>query len=452
MDSPKGERFPGEPTSQPNMQDDDKRPNGPNNQKNAAPGSKSWAGKMRSRIPANRRHQSIIVISILIVGLAIWGAWRYFSIRESTDDAKIDGDIVPVASRVTGTVLAVNVKDYQFVKAGTVLVQLDPTDYKVALAHAKADLAVAQANANAARTGVPVEVVNSESQVDSAEASLQQMQAGMQAAQMEVESTQASLVAAQAHLREAEAGYVKAEQDKARLLKLVEKDEVSRQQYDAVVAAAQEAMAGRDNAAAKVKEADKVVEAARDRLIESQKTVSREEAAVKSAGTAPQRVSISLAQAAAANARVLLAKAEVDQAQLNLQYTSITAPAEGMVSNKTVQLGQVVQSGEIMLSLAPIEGLWVTANFKETQLEKIRPGQRAVISVDALGGQEFAGHVESLSGATSESFSVLPSENVTGNFVKVVQRLSVKIVFERGQDPEYRLRVGMSVEPTIKTD
>jgi membrane fusion protein (multidrug efflux system) len=180
--------------------------------------------------------------------------------------------------------------------------------------------------------------------------------------------------------------------------------------------------------------------------------VEKAKAEVRNARTAPEHVAISRAQADAAYAKVLQAQAAFDQAQLNLQYTSVTAMVDGVVSNRTVQLGQVVQPGEVLLALAPIENLWVRANFKETQLKNIRAGQRAVISVDALGGRKFTGYVKSLSGATSESFSLLPAENATGNFVKVVQRIPVKILFDKGQDPEHRLRVGMSVVPTILTD
>jgi membrane fusion protein (multidrug efflux system) len=414
--------------------------------------TKSQAKKSRSWLPESRRNRWVLAVILLVAVSATWALWRYFSVRESTDDALIDGYIVPVSARVRGTVTAVKVADYQYVKAGTLLVQLDPTDYRIALANAQADLSAAKANAEAATTGVPVESTSSASRVNAAEASLQLALAGVEAAQIQVGGLQQSLAATRALLDQAEANYAKAEKDKSRLKELIAKDEISSQQYDAAVAAAEATKAVRDSASANVKEAEKSVDVARARLSQAQSSVSGARAEVQNAKTAPQHVAISRAQADAAHAKVLQAQAAVDQAELNLQYTSVTARVDGIVSNRTVQLGQVVQSGEVLLALAPIENLWVRANFKETQLKNIRPGQRVYISVDALGGKTFTGRVETISGATAESFSLLPAENATGNFVKVVQRIPVKIVFDKGQDAEHRLRVGMSVEPTIMTE
>jgi membrane fusion protein (multidrug efflux system) len=435
-----------------NMQADGQRPDmsretRPNNHKDADSISKS--GGIRSWIPKSRRNRWMLLVGLAVAGLAILEVWRYFGVRESTDDAKIDGYIVPVSARIKGTVVAVNVEDNQYVKAGTLLVQMDAADYEIALANTRADLAAAQADADAARTGVPVERVSSTSQVHAAEASLRQAQTGVEAAQTQVESAEASLAAAQARLREAHASYVKAEQDVNRFTMLIVKSEISQQQYDAAVAAAKVAKAVSDSAEAMVKASKDSVDKAQAQLRQAQSIVPKAKAGVQAARTAPQRVAISRAQAEAAEAKVLQAKAAVDQAQLNLRYTSVVAMADGVVSNRTVQLGQVVQPGEVLLAIAPIENLWVTANFKETQLKNVRPGQRAFVSVDALGGCVFLGRVASIAGATSESFSLLPSENATGNFVKVVQRIPVKIIFEKGQDAEHRLRVGMSVEPTI---
>jgi membrane fusion protein (multidrug efflux system) len=407
---------------------------------------------VQSWLPKQRGNRWLLLVGLVIVGVAFFEVWRYFAVRESTDDAQIDGYIVPVSARIGGTVIKVNVADYQYVEAGTLLVQLDPTDYTIALANAQADLSAAEANAEAASTGVPVESVNSSSRVNAAEASLQLARAGVEAAQMQVDSLVHSLAAARALLKEAEANYGKAAKDRDRLKELVVKDEVSRQQYDASTAAAEATRALRDSAHANVKEAEGSIDVAKARLAQAESTVAQATAEVRAARTAPQHVAISRSQANAARARVLQAKAAVDQAKLNLQYTSVVAMVGGVVSNRTVQLGQVIQPGEVLLALAPLENLWVRANFKETQLKSIRPGQRAIISVDALGGKKFAGHVESISGATSESFSLLPAENATGNFVKVVQRIPVKIRFDKGQDPEHRLRVGMSVEPTVMTD
>jgi membrane fusion protein (multidrug efflux system) len=424
----------------------------PEEKESAQEKTKSLGEKVRSHMPKSRRNRWLLLIGLIVAGVAAYEIWHYFSIRESTDDAKIDGYIVPVSARIHGIVEAVNVADYQYVKAGTSLVRLDPADYKLALARAQAELSVAKANAEAARTGIPIESVSTSSRVNAAEASLQLAQAGVMAAQSHVDTLQQSLVAARARLKEAEANYVKAAKDRDRLKELVVKDEVSRQQYDAAVAAAEATRAAQDSAKAGVSEAQNSIEVAKARLSQAQSSVSQAEAEVRSARTAPQHVAVSKAQADAAHARVLQAQAAVNQAQLNLEYTSITAKVDGVVSNRTVQLGQVIQPGEVLLYLAPLENLWVRANFKETQLKNIRPGQRATISVDALGGKTFSGYVESISGATSESFSLLPSENATGNFVKVVQRIPVKIRFDKGQDSQHRLRAGMSVVPTIMTD
>jgi membrane fusion protein (multidrug efflux system) len=424
----------------------------PNEKESPSEKPKSWGGKIHAMLPKRSRNRWLLFVVLILVGVSAWKTWQYFEVRESTDDAKIDGYIVPVSARVPGTVVAVKVADYQYANAGTLLVQLDPADYKLALANAQADLSAAKANAEAARTGVPVESISSSSQVTAAEASLQKARAGVEAAQRQVDSLLQSLAAARARLQQAEANYAKAEKDRNRFDELVVKDEISRQQYDAAVTEAKATKALRDSARANVKEAEQSVDVAKALLSQAQSTVEKAKAEVRNARTAPEHVAISRAQADAAYAKVLQAQAAFDQAQLNLQYTSVTAMVDGVVSNRTVQLGQVVQPGEVLLALAPIENLWVRANFKETQLKNIRAGQRAVISVDALGGRKFTGYVKSLSGATSESFSLLPAENATGNFVKVVQRIPVKILFDKGQDPEHRLRVGMSVVPTILTD
>lgn len=362
---------------------------------------------------------------------------RHYAGRESTDDAQIDGHINPVSARIAGNVIRVNVDDNQYVEAGKVLVEIDPRDYQVAVERAKAELADAQATAEAARVGVPIAFVNTSSQVTTAQAGVESVRASVTAAEKQFE-------AAQAKVREAEAGNVKAQADLSRYQQLVAKDEISRQQYDQAVAAAAASSAMLDAARAAAVAAEQQVTEARGKVRQTQ-------AELQSALTAPQQVSVTRSRAAAAQAAVEKFKAALEQAQLNLQYTTVRAPVSGIVGKKSVEVGQNVQAGQPLLAVVPKEDIWVTANFKETQLKNMRPGQPVVISVDAYGGRKYKGHVDSMAAATGASFSLLPPENATGNYVKVVQRVPVKIVFEKGQDPEHLLRPGMSVEPTVMT-
>jgi len=367
-----------------------------------------------------RAKQGLLVLLIVaaIVGYLVW---RHFAARESTDDAQIDGNIVPVAARVAGWVTEINVSDNQFVKAGTVLVRLDPRDYQVALDRAQAELADAEANLSAAQVGVPILSTTTTSDLRNAEA-------GHAASQQAVD-------AANAHLAEADANHAKAAADLQRYSQLVEKNEIPRQQYDAAAAAEKATRA--------------TLEAARAAVADAQSRVTQAEAHVRAAETGPQQVQVSRSRAGAAAAMVQRAKAALEQAQLNLDYTVIKAPVDGVVSKKqNVQLGQIVQPGQPFLALVPLEDIWVTANFKETQLRYMRPGQYASIHVDAYD-RDFDAHIDSIGAATGARFSLFPPENATGNYVKVVQRVPVKLVFEKGADPQRLLRPGMSVVPTI---
>jgi membrane fusion protein, multidrug efflux system len=374
-----------------------------------------------------RQHPHAIWILLLVLIAVVAGGiyvWHYYSIRESTDDAQIDGHIGPVSSRVSGTVIQVNVEDNQIVEAGTVLVQLDQKDYQVALARAQADLADAEAAARAAQTGVPITSTTTTSQTSTADANLN-------AAQKEVD-------AANARLREAQANYNKVSQDLKRYAQLLTKDEISRQQYDAAVASEQSATAS--------------VDAARAAVASAQSHVRQAEAGVHAAQTGPQQVTATQARAAAAAAAVQTKRAAVEQAQLNLTYTRIVAPFAGIVSKRNVEPGQVIQAGQPMVSIVNLDDIWVTANFKETQLGVMRPGQTVKLVVDAYPDHPFRGVVDGLAGGTGARFSMLPPENATGNFVKVVQRLPVKIVLPAGQrDPGRPLRPGMNVVATVDT-
>ena len=396
-------------------------------------------GGPRSRLLRRRRTRRLIiflVIALVLVAIAI-PLYRYLESYESTDDAEIDGYIYPVSSRVAGYVVRVTVDDNQLVQAGTVLAQLDPKDYNVAVANAKATLANLKSSSEAARIGVPLTSVNTSSQLSSAQADVANANAALAGAQAQFETAQATL-------RQAEANDLKAQDDVSRYKPLAAKDEIPQQIYtqavDSQKATAAAVEAARSSAAA----AEQAVTGARSRVTQAQ-------AALHYAETWPQQVSVQRSRAEAAQAQAEQAQAALEQAQLNLQYTTVVAPVSGLVGQRTVQPGQNVSPGQQMMTIVPLDSqnIWVTADFKETQLTTMRPGQPVKITVDTYG-RDYAGHVLNIGGATGARYSLLPPENATGNYVKVVQRIPVKIVFENGQDPNHLLRPGMSVEPKVK--
>jgi membrane fusion protein, multidrug efflux system len=381
------------------------------------PSHRERAAGLFRQYPYARWILALVGLAAVLGGILVW---RYYTVRESTDDAQIDGHIYPISARVSGTVLRVYHDDNETVDTGTVLVELDPKDYQVAVDRARADLANAQASALAARVGVPLTTTTSSNQLAAATAAVRAVDRGVQAAQ--------------ARVQEAQANYTKATADLKRMEELVEKDEVSRQQYDAAVAAASSAKATLAGAEASVAST------------ESQAVQARAQA--DAAHTVPEQIGMTRARAGAAAADVQKYQAALEQAELNLKYTKIVAPVTGILSKRNVESGQVIQAGQPLFSIVDLDNLWVTANFKETQLKEMHPGQKAAIRVDAYG-HTFSGYVESIGGATGARFSVLPPENATGNYVKVVQRLPVRIRFDKGQDPGHQLRPGMSVEPTV---
>ena len=385
---------------------------------------------------------------VIVAGVAIY-LWRT-SGRVSTDDAQVDGHITQVSARVGGTVTKVNVKENQYVEAGTVLVELDPRDYQVAVDRARAELADAQANASGAMTGIPLTEVSTETGVRTATGGVEEAQAGIGIADRQVEAARAQLVAAQARQREKEATAIRAARDVERFKGLAAKEEIAQQQYDAALATAESARAAADAARSDVTAAEAAIAVAEQRARQARGTASQAQAALQASDTGPQQLRVTRARADVANARVQQFAAALAQAELNLQRTQIIAPSSGIVSRKSVEVGQVVQPGQPLFALVSQGDAWVTANFKETQLRRVQPGQRVVVTVDALG-REFQAHVDSIAAATGAKFSLLPPENATGNYVKVVQRVPVKIVLEPGQDPDHQLRPGMSVVPTIFT-
>jgi membrane fusion protein (multidrug efflux system) len=406
------------------------------------------ARSARGRMAGRGRLLGVVAV-IIVVAVAVY-FWRT-SGRQTTDDAQIDGHITQVSGRVGGTVVTVHVKENQVVKAGEVLVELDRRDYEVAVERARADLADAQANASGAMTGIPLTEVSTATGLRSASGSVEEAQAGIGIADQQVEASRAQLVAAQARQREKEAAAVKSARDVERLKGLVAKEEIAQQQYDAAVAAADSARAASDAAISDVAAAQAAIAIAEQRARQARGTAAQANAQLQASRTGPQQLRVTKARADVANARVQQASAALAQAELNLQRTSITAPSDGIISRKSVEAGQVIQPGQPLFALVSQGDVWVIANFKETQLRHVQPGQRVTIDVDGLG-RELNGHVDSIAAATGAKFSLLPPENATGNYVKVVQRIPVKIVFEPGQDPERRLRPGMSVSPTIYTN
>jgi membrane fusion protein, multidrug efflux system len=314
-----------------------------------------------------------------------------------------------------------------------VLVEIDPKDYQVALEKAQADLADAQATAQSQNINVPIASINTNSQVSSSEADVESAQAGITAAQQQSDS-------AQAQLTQQEALDAKAQMDVVRYKQLVDKQEISQQTYDLAVATAKSSAAAVAAAKSAVSAAQAQVSQARAKLLSAQ-------ADLRSSQTGPEQVASTRAKALSAEANVNLKRADVEQAEVNLQYTKIIAPVNGIVT-KNAEVGMNVAPGQQLLTIIPLDDIWVTANFKETQLKSMRPGQPVDIYVDA-NGHTYKGHVDSVSGSSGSRLSLLPPENATGNYVKVVQRVPVKIVFDPNQDSDHYLRLGMSVEPKV---
>ena len=375
-----------------------------------------------------------VVIALIVLVVVGFFAYRYFTSYESTDDAQVDGHINSVSARVSGHVIKLSVQDNQYVQAGTVLVEIDPADYQVAYERAQADYADAQAGAIAAGVSVPITSINTSSQVSASLADVESARAGIQAAQQQFQ-------AAKAQLQQADANNYKAQNDLGRYKQLVDKQEISQQQYDQAVAGAKASAAAVEGARASADAAEQQVTQARGKLVQA-------EANYRYAATAPKQMQISRAKADSAQAEVQRMKANLDQAELNLKYTKVVAPVNGIVSNRTVEVGHNVAPGQELMKVINLDDIWITANFKETQLRDMKTNQRVTIEVDA-NGRKYDGRVDSIAGASGARFSLLPPENATGNYVKVVQRVPVKILLDSGSNNDHQLRPGLSVTPKV---
>jgi len=384
---------------------------------------------------------ALLLLAAVFVGggLFLWNSLAW----ESTDDAQVNGHVMPLSARINGYVLEVPVIEGQLVHAGDLLVTIDPKDYQIAVEQAQATFADAQASAMSSRFNVPITSVTTQSNLDSADTAVLNAEAGLNAAERNFES-------AQALLEQAEANATKSDADLGRYEQLIAKEDISHQQYDQAVAAAKANRSGVVSASASVQAAEQAVRQAQGKLMQAR-------ADLRSAQTAPQQVSMTRAKADAADAQARERKAKLDQAELNLSYTVVRSPVTGIIGKKTVEVGQNVSIGQELVEVVPLDDVWVTANFKETQLVHMRPGQPVEVKVDAYG-RTWKAHVTNMGAGAGSVFSLLPPENATGNYVKVVQRVPVRIDFDRTSDrnlgsdfnAEGLLKPGLSVEPEVR--
>jgi len=394
--------------------------------------------------------RALVIVGGVLVAVFV-GLLVYFHNRESTDDAQVDGHITPIASKVYGRVAEVLVDDNQAVKAGQVLVKVDPADYQAAVDQAKAALALAEGEARSAGVDVPRTSETVNSGTSSAQAQLLGAQADLARAAATYEQAQtADLAVAEANVEKSRANSELARADLERYKPLMEKGEISKQQYDAAKANADATASALVADEQRLAQAGRNVDISRAQLEAAKARVAQASAGVDSAEADKKRVAMRSADAEAKAAAVARARAQLDAAQLNLSYTNIVAPVDGVATHKSVEPGQIVQSGQGLLVVVPLNNVWVTANFKETQLRNMKPGQKAYVKVDTYG-KTFPGHLDSIAGATGAVLSLLPPENATGNYVKVVQRIPVKIVLEAIPPDVAILRPGMNVEATVVT-
>jgi membrane fusion protein, multidrug efflux system len=391
-------------------------------------------------LPNSPRKPSKKVIGIgllLLIALGSFCYWLWARNYEDTDDAQVDGHFAQLSTRIVGTVTYVNpaVENDKYVTAGTLLVELDPKDYEAELAHAKAVLETKQAQVHAAHFQVPITDAAAYSQLHLAEAA-------REAAQSAVSSAEADLDAAKHSVDRDKAIADRAERDRVRYAALVEKREISRSYYDARLTDASTSLQvlATDQAA---------VKAAEEKIAEAKSLVSQRDAQIAAARTAPQQVGDVRTRLESAQGELDQAAADVNTAQLNLSYTKIYAPVSGVVGRKTVELGHRIQPGQTLLTIVPLNDVWVTANFKETQLRHMRPGQHVKLQVDTFD-RSYNGTIEDMAGAAGPLFGLFPPENATGNYVKVVQRFPIRIRIDDGQDPNHDLRPGMSVEASVR--
>ncbi|MES2391094.1 MAG: HlyD family secretion protein [Acidobacteriota bacterium] len=405
----------------------------------AAQGDKKPESAKVEESPEKSSRRKVI---LLVVGLVVVvGAVLYYLHSrhfEDTDDAQVDGNLYQVSSRVAGQVINVDVDEEHIVHKGDPIAEIDPKDLQVALEQAEATLANAQADYEEAAANVPITAVNVRTSLSTSGSDVLGSAASVSQAEAQVAGAQAKVAGAQAQA-------AKSQLDVDRYTPLVARDVISKQQFDAAVAQAAADKAALDAAQREVKAQQDQVHQQQQRLAQSKSQ------AQQSVQNGPKQEKVQQAHAAAALAAVKQAQAKVDQAKLNLSYTKILAPVDGIVAKKNVAAGDNLSVGQDLLTIVPLKDLWVTANFKETQLSEMHTGESVELKVDALGGRKFTGKVTQIGGATGSKLSLFPPENATGNYVKVVQRIPVRIDFDKLQDEDkdQALRPGMSVTPTV---
>jgi membrane fusion protein (multidrug efflux system) len=383
--------------------------------------------------PTRRKFIIIGVIALLVVVALLF--WWHSTFYEDTDDASISGHLIQLSSRVSGQVIKINFTENSLVKKGDVLVEIDPRDFQVAVQQDEANLEAAEANYEASKINVPVTDVQTSSSISQFGATVKGSDAGIRRAQQQYDQ-------AKADVAQAEANNLKAQQDLQRFTPLVEKDVISKQQYDQYVATAHA-----DEAALVAAKASAV--AAEDQISIAKQQAEESQAQLRNAMNGPNQVKIEKSKADQAAAQVEQARAQLDQAKLNLSYTKILAPADGIITKKSVEIADNVSVGQNMTTLVSLDDIWITANFKETQLRHMKENQRVKIHVDAYA-RDYNGYVKQVGGATGSDLSLFPPENATGNYVKVVQRIPVRINLDEGENQDHMLRPGLSVEPTVR--
>jgi membrane fusion protein, multidrug efflux system len=418
----------------------------------ARPVTTNGAGSPSANGPAPRKSVRGRVMMLFLLAAAVAagvGAYMHFKDRVSTDDATVDGHVTAIAPKISGSVVEVAVLDNQPVKTGDVLVRIDPRDYQAKVDQAKAAVLEAESRLRSAQVMVPMTNETTQSGTSAADAQLADAQAGLAQAQVDYEKASgAGLAYAEANVGSKQASNERAQADVARMKTLVDKAEISEQQYDAYVAAARVAEAELRASQEQLASAGKEAAARKAALDAAQSRVNHAKAMVDNSVANRKQVAVRTADAGTASAALEAAKANLEAAELELSYSTIVAPIDGVVTRKSVEVGQIVAPGQGLMTIIPLQDVWVTANFKETQLANVHSGQEAEIHVD-MYGRSVKGHVDSIAGATGSRLSLLPPENATGNFVKVVQRIPVKILVD--QKDTLILRPGMNVDVTIFT-
>jgi membrane fusion protein (multidrug efflux system) len=443
---------------------------------------------------ARGRGLVMLLVLLVLLGAAApfaWSYWQHMSTHEETDDAFIEARVVHVSARVPGPIVKVYVKDNEQVEKGQLLAEIDPRDYQTRVEQRKAALRIAEEKHASARESVALTDVTSSAGIETAQSTVQMAESGVERARTAVETAQENVQAARARQSQAEAQIVIAQRnyeqaraqipaaqaeaqrssaDLKRYQDLYKLDEVSRQQLDRAQATSREAQAtllaarrradaayaqiaesraAERTASEAVDQAQSQVAEARAKVGEAQAQVSQARGQLASANAAPQQVAVKQTEAQAASADIEQAKVAVREAELNLSYAKIAAPETGRVTKKAIEVGTYVQPGQALMAIVPYD-VWVVANFKETQLRDMKPGQPVEVHVDAYPGRVYKAHVDSIQAGTGARFSIMPPENATGNHVKIVQRVPVKIVFDEPEEKLRDLGPGMSVVPEVK--